>query len=91
MIVSKNNCDCGYSTENIESLQLSIDSKLSKVVNRYRTSQKYDLGLCMNQDEYLSLADYSRILTRILNCDTCFEDYEIEDIVSLIKNKINAL
>lgn len=89
--MSKNNCDCGYSSEDIESLQLSIDSKLSQVVNRFRTSQKYDLGLQINEDSYLSLADYSRILTRILNCDTCFQDYKIEDIVSLIKNKINVL
>lgn len=89
--MSKNNCNCGYSTEDIEDLQLLIDSKLSQVVNRYRTSQRFDLGLCMNQDNFLILADYSDMLTRILNCDTCFQDYKIEDIVSIIKNRLNVL
>ena len=89
--MSKNNCDCGYSKEDIEALQLSIDSKLSQVVNRYRTSQRFDLGLCMNQDNFLILVDYSDMLTRILNCDTCFQDYKIEDIVSIIKNRLNVL
>lgn len=89
--MSKNNCDCGYSSEDIESLQLLIDSKLSQVVNRYRTSQRFDLGLCMNQDNFLILGDYSDMLTRILNCDTCFQAYKIEDIVSIIKNRLNVL
>lgn len=87
----KNNCDCGWGEEDILNLQLQIDKKLAKSVNRFRSSQKFDLGLTLSDDLYLKLSEYKELLTKLLYCDSCYKDYKIGDIISLIKNKINEL
>ena len=86
-----NNCNCGYSVEDITSLQNIIDEKISKKINSYYSSNKFDLGITINKDLIFKVSKYKELLERIKNCDKCFEDYKIEDIFSVIKNKLNEL
>lgn len=87
----KNECNCGYSQEDMFNLSLLVDKKLAKVANRYKASKKYDLGIAINKETFLVLAEYKRILTNIIYCNDCYKDMKITDIVSRIKNKINEL
>jgi len=91
IVMTPNNCDCGYSCEDIEKLQRTIDKKLSKKINAFHSSQRFDLGGTINKDLVFKVAKYKELLEKIKNCDTCFKDYKIEDIFSVIKNKLNEL
>ena len=75
----------------IEDLQKAISKALAKKINLKNTSDKYDLNYCFKQDLYLKLAEYKNILKRISNCDSCFKDFNISDIVSSIKNNLNKI
>ena len=86
-----NNCDCGYSIEDIDNLQNTIDKKLSKKINAFRASQRFDLGTKIDKDLIFRISDYKKLLEKIKNCNSCFDDYKIEDIFGLIKNKLNEL
>lgn len=89
--MSVNNCNCGYSIEDINVLQNQIDEKLAKKINAFYSSQKFDLGKTINEDIIFKISRYKNLLERIKNCDKCFDDYKIEDIFSVIKNKLNEL
>jgi len=86
-----NNCNCSYSVEDIEKLQKTIDKKLSKKINIFHSSQRFDLGGVINKDLVFKIAKYKELLEKIKNCNSCFDDYKIEDIFSVIKNKLNEL
>ena len=89
--MSVNNCDCGYSIEDITSLQDQIDAKLAKKINSFYASQRFDFDNKINEDLVFKLSEYKELLEKLKNCDKCFEDYNIEDIFSVIKNKLNEL
>jgi hypothetical protein len=78
-------------SEFIANLQKDISKALAKKINLKNTSDKYDLNYCFKLDLYLKLAEYKNILKRISNCDSCFKDYNISDIVSSIKNNLNKI
>ena len=81
----------GSSAQFIANLQKDISKALAKKINLKNTSDKYDLNYCFKLDLYLKLAEYKNILKRISNCDSCFKDYNISDIVSSIKNNLNKI
>ncbi|TXG82450.1 MAG: hypothetical protein E6R13_04820 [Spirochaetes bacterium] len=89
--MSVNNCNCGYSIEDIDLLQDQIDEKLASRINAFYSSQKFDLGKTINIDLIFKISRYKNLLERIKHCDKCFDNYKLEDIFSVIKNKLNEL
>lgn len=75
----------------INDLQKRVSKALAKKINLKNTSDKYDLNYCFKLDLYLKLAEYNKILERITQCDSCFKDYNISDIISSIKNNLNKV
>ena len=83
-------CDnCGsYTVDFVQNLQNQVDKKIASQINRKRASEKNDLGLCFDHKSYWDLNIYNEILTQIQACNSCFSDYNIEDLVSLVKNEL---
>lgn len=77
-----------YTTDYIQSLQVQVDKKIASHINRKMASDKNDLGLQFNSEDYWELAIYNEILEQIKYCNSCFEDFDIDDIVSSIKNEL---
>lgn len=84
-------CDCNIDNIFLSDLQQKIDRVLAKKINKKLMSAKFDLNYCFQDDVYLKLVEYNNILERVKNCDSCFKDYKIEDIVSFIKNTLNKI
>lgn len=79
-----------YNFDFVQGLQNQVDNMLAAKINRQRTSEKNDLGICFNKENYWELGVYSRILKQISYCNSCFKDEDIEDITGIIKNNING-
>lgn len=79
-----------YNNEFIQNLLKEVEKSLAKKINKENSNRKFDLGFktCTN---YSQLAVYRDILLTILNCTSCDLGYTVDEIVSLIKNKLNAL
>jgi len=79
-----------YSNEFVQNLLEQVEKSLAKKINKENSNRKFDLGLspCTN---YSQLVAYRDILKSLLNCTSCYYGYTIDEIISLVKNKLNAL
>jgi len=81
---------CGnYDYDFICSLKKQVEDKIALVSNKDYKNNIYNLGLNSNITSYTDLIDISEILEKILKCNTCYCDLEIEDIISMVKSKLN--
>ncbi len=78
-----------YTIDFVQNLQVEMGRKVSKEVNKYRASEKNDLGVKIKREQIENLYTYYNILEQIKYCNSCFEGMNIEEIVGKIKNKIN--
>lgn len=79
-----------YTVDFVQNLQISLDRKVAKEANRYRASQKNDLGIEINKEKINKLFTYNMILEQIKYCNSCFEGMKIEPIVGKIKSTLNV-
>ena len=91
MAVNSLVCDCNIDDDFIKDLQNKISKSVGNKIFKKYLSSKFDVPFCFDNDLYLNILEYNNILERIKNCDSCFGDYKIEEIISVIKNKINKL
>lgn len=79
-----------YSNEFVQNLLEQVEKSLAKKINKENSNRKFDLGLspCTN---YSQLVAYRDILKSLLNCTSCDYGYTTDEIISLVKNKLNAL
>ena len=79
-----------HSNEFIQNLLKEVEKSLANKINKENSNRKFDLGLnpCTN---YSQLVAYRDILMAILNCSSCDLGYTTDEIISLVKNKLNAL
>lgn len=79
-----------YSNEFVQNLLEQVEKSLAKKINKENSNRKFDLGLspCTN---YSQLVAYRDILKSLLNCTSCYYGYTTDEIISLVKNKLNAL
>ena len=81
---------CGnYNDEFICDLLKQVDNKIALVTNKDYKNSVYNLGLKSKATDYSDLIDIHNILNKILKCNSCYEDIDIEDVVTLTKNKLN--
>lgn len=81
---------CGnYNEEFLCNLLSQVDDKIALVSNRDYKDKIYNLGINKDASNYTDLLEYSRILNRILKCNTCYEDVDLESTVSNIKSMLN--
>jgi len=82
--------DCGaYDLDFIENLQTTLSQKMAAEISKKRLSEANDLGLCFNHTTYWELYMWNSILEQIKYCNSCFAGYDIETIVSKIKNTLS--
>jgi len=84
MIVTAN-----YNNEFICNLLKQVDNKVALGADKDYKNSIYVLGLKTNLDHYEELTELSEILNRVLKCEDCYKDLDIEDIVNKVKNKLN--
>ena len=80
--------DVNYNEEFVSCLIRDVEKKISLVANKDYKNAIYGLNLKTDIAKYKDLVHISRILNRILECNSCYEDFEIEDIVSMVKNEL---
>lgn len=80
-----------YNIAFIQSLQNKVDSKVAKAINKLLASKKNDLSLCFNEEVVWKLNIYFNILEQIKYCNACFEEQDVEEIISLVDNTLNQL
>lgn len=81
---------CGnYNEEFICDLLKQVDNKIALVTNKDYKNSIYNLGLKHKASDYSDLIDIQNILNKILNCSSCYEGIDIEDVVSMVKSKLN--
>ena len=80
-----------YNISFIEDLQDRVDAKSSKAINKLLASKKNDLDLYFNFDASFKLSVYYNILENIKSCNACFEEMDIEEIISLVDNTLNTI
>jgi hypothetical protein len=81
---------CGnYNEQFICDLLKQVSDKIAFVTTRDYKNSAYNLGLKKYVTDYSDLLDIYQILNKILKCHSCYEDVNIEDVVSLVKNKLN--
>lgn len=78
-----------YNDEFICNLLKQVDDKIALVTNKDYKNQIYDLGMKFQATNYSDLIDISNILNKILKCNSCYADIEIEDVVSMVKDKLS--
>ena len=78
-----------YDEEFIADLLKQVQNKISLITNKDYKNSIYNLGLHYDVTNHSNLLDIENILNKILKCDACYEDFNIEDIVSLTKNLLN--
>lgn len=78
-----------YTEEFIKDLKNQVDIKISFIVNKDYKNSIYGLGKNINLGDKSKFIEYSRILENILSCNDCYKDIKIDDVVSMIKNKLN--
>lgn len=82
-------CDSPLSLNSVYSIQNKVDGKIAKNINNKVSSDKNNLGFKFNKENTMKLTWYQDILEQISNCNSCFEEYEIETILNLVKSEIN--
>jgi len=78
-----------YDEEFITDLLKQVQNKISLITNTDYKNNIYNLGLKLDVTHHSNLLDIENILNKILKCNSCYEDFDIEDIVSLTKNLLN--
>lgn len=78
-----------YNEEFICDLLKQVNNKIALVANKDYKNSVYNLGLRFKASNYSDLIDIHNILNKILKCHSCYEDVNIEDVVHLVKNKLN--
>ena len=82
---------CGnYDNVFINNLIKQLDNKIAFIADKDYKNSIYNLGLCGSIKEYKKLLRLRNILDKILKCDSCYAGMDIENIVSIAKNLINA-
>lgn len=82
-------CDSPLSLDSLYSLQDKVDATIAKKINRKVFSEKNDLGVKFDEENAIKLMWYYNILEQIANCNACFEEYDIDTIINLVKSEIN--
>ena len=80
-----------YNNEFIDDVQLRITKVLAEFGNKDLANQKYNLGLTIYYEDYQYLGDYWKILQEIKECNCCYDNIQIPDLVNEIQNTINQL
>jgi hypothetical protein len=80
--------DVNYNEEFVLCLIRDVEKKLALVSNKDYKNIVYGLNLKSSIFQYKDLVHIIRILNRILECNSCYQDFEIEDIVSMVKNEL---
>jgi len=83
------NTDINYNEKFICGLLKEVDNKIALVSTRDYKNSVYNLGIKSKASDYTDLLDIHNILEKILKCHSCYDDIKIEDVVTLIKNKLN--
>lgn len=78
-----------YNSDFICNLLKEVDNKIAFGADKDYKNQIYVLGLNVNLMHYEDLTELSEILDRVLKCEDCYADLDIEDIINKVKNKIN--
>lgn len=78
-----------YNEEFICNLLKQVDDKIALVTNKDYKNSIYNLGMKFQATNYSDLIDISNILNKILKCHSCYTDIEIEDVISMTKDKLN--
>ena len=82
--------DCSnYDEHFILGLKKQLLGKIAFETNKDLANLKYNLGLCNHVDATIVLTQYVDILDRLLECDSCLKEENVEEIISTIKNKLN--
>lgn len=79
---------CHYNETFVRELINQVDDKIALITNKDYKNSVYDLGLHADVTKYSDLIEIQRILNKMLTCSECYEGYEIGDIVSMVKNKL---
>lgn len=84
--------EINYNNEFIGCLLKEVDDKISLISNKDYKTQIYNLGKSKNPASYSDLLFCHDILEKVLKCDSCFKqnDICIEDVVSVVKNKLQS-
>lgn len=80
-----------YNKEYLRSVQDDISKKLALFTNKDLKNSVYNLGLNPNIDKYDVIWEYWEILEKITECNSCYNNQKIEDIITNIKNQLNVL
>ena len=78
-----------YNEKFICELLKEVDNKIALVSTRDYKNSVYNLGINSKASDYSDFLDMHNILEKILKCHSCYEDIKIEDVVTLVKNKLN--
>ena len=76
------------STENLFDV---IDKKIYKYGQYMINNAMFGFSTHINYDKFEDLIAYREILMNKLNCDSCFRDIHIEDIVAKIRQLTNSI
>jgi len=89
-VIVGNNITCGnYNEEFVCNLLKQVDDKIAFVTNKDYKNSIYNLGSKTRVTNYSDLIDIHNILNKILKCNSCYEGIKIEDVVSMVKSKLN--
>lgn len=80
-----------YNLEFIEKLQADLQRKIAELLNKQITSRKFDLNYRFDAAGISKLQVYVDILERVKKCDSCFEDYEIKNVIDKAKKALNKV
>lgn len=81
---------CGnYNEEFVCNLKKQVDNKIALLSNKDYKNNVYVLGFKSQVSTHTDLITISEILDKILKCSSCYCDIDIEDVISIAKNKIN--
>lgn len=73
----------------IKQLLSQVEGKIALVSNKDYKNNVYNLGHKNTLHTHSNLIDMRNILDKILECNSCYEDFNIEDVISTAKNLIN--
>jgi len=78
-----------YNEDELCGLLKEVNDKIALVSNRDYKNSIYNLGINKSIENYKDLLSMSSILDKILKCNSCYEDIDLEEVVSNIKSKLN--
>jgi len=81
-----------YTLADIQKLQKEIRDKLVKMINKEDSSRRFDLNLTINNELFLKLSTYNKIITKMIKCSSC-NNYNLSPnkIFSVIKTTVNKI